>query len=48
MDAPLLQARHGATLLLTLNLPAQRNALDIDMREALAAAVAEARDDETI
>lgn len=48
MDAPLLQARHGATLLLTLNRPAQRNALDIDMREALAAAVAEARDDETI
>ena len=49
MDAPLLRARHGATLLLTLNRPAQRNALDIDMREDMAAAaVAEARDDEAI
>jgi len=41
---PVLIARHGATLLLTLNRPEQRNALDLDMRQALGEAVERARD----
>jgi 2-(1,2-epoxy-1,2-dihydrophenyl)acetyl-CoA isomerase len=43
--SPVLTERRGATLLITLNRPAQRNALDLAMRDALAAAIVEARDD---
>lgn len=40
--------RIGATAVLTMNRPDQRNALDPDMREAFASAVAEVRDDVTV
>ena len=42
--APILLTRHGATLLITLNRPESRNALDLDMRRALGEAVFTARD----
>ena len=38
----------GATALITLNRPAQRNALDLDMRDGLQQAVTQVRDDATI
>jgi enoyl-CoA hydratase/carnithine racemase len=44
----LLVERIGATAVLTMNRPQQRNALDLDMREAFAAAVAEVRDDPAV
>lgn len=44
MSSPVLLTRHGATLLITLNRPEQRNALDLDMRHALGEAVFTARD----
>lgn len=44
MSSPVLLTRHGATLLITLNRPEQRNALDLDMRRALGEAVFTARD----
>ncbi|RYX93393.1 MAG: enoyl-CoA hydratase/isomerase family protein [Comamonadaceae bacterium] len=37
--------RHGATAVLLLNRPGQRNALDPELRDAMADAVAEVRDD---
>lgn len=37
--------RHGATAVLTLNRPAQRNALDLTLREALSQAIPQVRDD---
>ncbi|MES2972632.1 MAG: enoyl-CoA hydratase/isomerase family protein [Pseudomonadota bacterium] len=40
--------REGATAVLTMNRPDQRNALDYGMREAFAAAVAEVRDDASV
>ncbi|MGH6626987.1 MAG: enoyl-CoA hydratase/isomerase family protein [Burkholderiaceae bacterium] len=40
--------RVGATAVLTMNRPDQRNALDYAMREAFAAAVAEVRDDDAV
>lgn len=40
--------RHGATAVLTMNRPEQRNALDTAMRDAFAAAIAELRDDATV
>src|ERR1700691_5173494 len=40
--------RVGATAVLTMNRPEQRNALDYPMREAFAAAVAEVRDDPAV
>ena len=40
--------RAGATAILTMNRPEQRNALDYPMREAFAAAVAEVRDDAAV
>ncbi len=46
--APVLLARQGATAVLTLNRPAQRNAIDDGMREGLEAAIAELRADETV
>ncbi len=44
----LLLERVGATAVLTMNRPAQRNALDLEMREAFAAAIAEVRDDDAV
>ena len=40
--------RVGATAVLTMNRPEARNALDLSMREAFAAAVAEVRDDPAV
>jgi enoyl-CoA hydratase/carnithine racemase len=40
--------RRGATAVLTMNRPQARNALDLAMRDALGAAVAEVRDDPTV
>lgn len=40
--------RAGATAVLTMNRPEQRNALDLSMREAFEAAVAEVRDDSSV
>lgn len=44
----LLNERVGATAVLTLNRPEARNALDFELRAALADAVAEVRDDESV
>lgn len=44
----LLVDRMGPTAVLTLNRPDQRNALDLDLRAALAAAVADVRDDPAV
>lgn len=46
--APLICERHGAVCVLTLNRPGQRNALDQSLREELARAIPEIRNDETI
>ncbi len=45
MTSPLLIEIIGATALVTLNRPAQRNALDMSLREALAEAVPKLRDE---
>lgn len=47
-EIPVLTERRGGTLVITLNRPRQRNALDIPMRLALGEAVVAARDDEAI
>jgi 2-(1,2-epoxy-1,2-dihydrophenyl)acetyl-CoA isomerase len=47
-DAPLIVSRRGATAMLTLNRPQRRNALDLAMRSAIAAAIHEVRDDVTV
>jgi 2-(1,2-epoxy-1,2-dihydrophenyl)acetyl-CoA isomerase len=47
-DTPLLVERRGSTALVTLNRPRQRNALDLSLREALAEAVPELRDDDSV
>jgi len=47
-DTPLLVERRGATALVTLNRPRQRNALDLHLREALAGTVPELRDDDAV
>lgn len=44
MSTPILLSREGATLVVTLNRPEQRNALDLEMRAALAEAIYEARE----
>ena len=44
----LLLDRIGATAVLTMNRPEQRNALDLELRAALAEAVAEVRDDAAV
>jgi len=43
-----LRERHGATLLIRINRPERRNAFDLDVRQGLADAVIEARDDDTV
>lgn len=40
--------RHGATAVLTLNRPEQRNALDLELREAFAEVVPQVRDDPSV
>lgn len=40
--------RHGATAVLTLNRPGQRNALDLELRAAFAQAVPQVRDDPSV
>jgi 2-(1,2-epoxy-1,2-dihydrophenyl)acetyl-CoA isomerase len=47
-DAPILTEMRGATLLVTLNRPKQRNALADSMRTAIAAVIEHARDDEAV
>lgn len=44
VNKPVLLSREGAALVVTLNRPEQRNALDLDMRAQLAEAIYEARD----
>lgn len=44
VDPPVLRERHGAVMLIRLNRPAQRNAIDLELRESLGEAVFEARD----
>ncbi|MCY1199018.1 Short-chain-enoyl-CoA hydratase [compost metagenome] len=43
-----LRERRGATLIITLNRPERRNAFDLEVRQSLAEAVFEARDDDTV
>lgn len=43
-----LRERHGATLVIRLNRPERRNAFDLEVRQGLADAVCEARDDDTV
>lgn len=43
-----LTERRGATLLVTLNRPERRNAFDLEMRQAIGAAVLAARDDAAV
>lgn len=44
----ILCEKHGATLVITLNRPERRNAFDLEVRESLAQAVLQARDDDTV
>lgn len=44
MTASVLRERHGATLVIRLNKPQARNAFDLEMRQGIAEAVYEARD----
>ena len=46
--AVLALSRHGATAVLAMNRPAQRNALDDSLRDALTNAIAEVRDDANV
>jgi len=48
MDNFVLQERRGATFVITLNRPERRNAFDLEVRQGLAEAVFEARDDDSI
>lgn len=48
MESPLLIEKRGTTALVTLNRPRQRNAIDMDLREALADAVTRLRDDNSV
>lgn len=43
-----LRERQGATMVITINRPERRNAFDLDVRQALAEAVFEARDDDSV
>jgi len=46
--ASVLRQRQGATLVIKLNRPERRNAFDLEVRAALAEAVYEARDDDSV
>lgn len=48
MSDYVLRERHGATLVIRINRPERRNAFDLEVRQGLAAAVCEARDDDTV
>ena len=48
MTASVLRERHGATLVIRLNKPQARNAFDLEMRQGIAEAVYEARDNHEI
>jgi len=48
MSNYVLRERHGATLVIRINRPERRNAFDLDVREGIAKAVYEARDDEDV
>ncbi|MBO9354639.1 enoyl-CoA hydratase/isomerase family protein [Bordetella petrii] len=43
-----LRERRGATLVITLNRPQRRNAFDLEVRQGLAEAIFEARDDDAV
>lgn len=43
-----LRERHGATLVIRINRPERRNAFDLEVRQGIAEAVYEARDDDTV
>lgn len=47
-EPPVLLKRHGETQLIILNRPSKRNALDIPLRNALADAIVQCRDDDTV
>lgn len=44
----ILRERHGATMLIRINRPERRNAFDLEVREGLAQAIFEARDDDSV
>lgn len=44
----ILRERHGATMLIRINRPERRNAFDLEVREGLAEAIFEARDDDSV
>lgn len=48
MSEFILRERHGATLLIRINRPERRNAFDLEVREGLAQAIFEARDDDGV
>lgn len=48
MNDFVLRERHGATFVIRLNRPERRNAFDLEVRQGLAEAVYEARDDDSI
>lgn len=43
-----LRERHGATLVIRINRPERRNAFDLEVRQGIAEAVYEARDDDAV
>jgi 2-(1,2-epoxy-1,2-dihydrophenyl)acetyl-CoA isomerase len=48
MSDYVLRERHGATLVIRLNRPERRNAFDLEVRQGIAEAVYEARDDDAV
>ncbi|MCW5672181.1 MAG: enoyl-CoA hydratase/isomerase family protein [Hydrogenophaga sp.] len=48
MSDHVLRERHGATLVIRINRPERRNAFDLEVREGIAQAVFEARDDDSV
>lgn len=48
MSEFILRERHGATMLIRINRPDRRNAFDLEVREGLAEAIFEARDDDGV
>jgi len=48
MSEYVVRERHGATFVIRINRPERRNAFDLDVRQGIAEAVFEARDDESV
>lgn len=48
MNDFVLRERHGATLVIRINRPERRNAFDLEVREGIAQAVYDARDDDSV